>query len=202
MENGAGPFFAGTLERPPSGPGMGGPCQVFAVYLRKWLLVKMDAPRPGLLRRLNHPGMRRSELHDSKVVNLYDAANLRKERVYDDGEKVKSFFSGLPTVNESSASDTFSYLMGHQLMGFEKNGSFNYFVTDGLSSVRLVPNSSGTEIASYEHDEFGNLLAKTGSGSSLKTYVGGLGVHDDTADTNLLYMRARHYDPTTTDRRS
>ena len=31
---------------------------------------------------------------------------------------------------------------------------------------------------------------------SPKTYVGGLGVHDDTADTGLLYMRQRHYDPT------
>ncbi len=121
---------------------------------------------------------------DSKVVDLYDTGGLRKERVFDDGEKVKSFFSGLPTASESTSNgDSFSYLI--QLLGFEKNGTFNYFVTDGLSSVRLVLNSSGTEIANWEHDEFGNELAKTGSGSSLKTYVGGLGVHDGTADTNL-----------------
>lgn len=135
---------------------------------------------------------------DSKVVNLYDSGGLRKERVFDDGEKVKSFFSGLPTVNESSSNgNSFSYPIGHQLLGFEdQSGDFRYFVTDGLSSVRLVLNSSGTEIAGYEHDEFGNELAKTGTASSLKTYAGGLGVHDDAGDTGLLYMRARHYEPT------
>lgn len=132
---------------------------------------------------------------DSKVVNLYDYQDLRKERVFDSGEKVKSFFSGLPTVNESSSNgNSFSYLMGHQLMGFEdQSGNFNYFVVDGLNSVRLLLNGAGTETARYEHDEFGNQLAKTGTGSSSKTYVGGLGVHDDAADTHLLYMRARYY---------
>ncbi len=53
----------------------------------------------------------------------------------------------------------------------------------------------GVEIAYYEPDEFGNLLTKTGAESSPKTYVGGLGIHDDTGDTGLLYMRARHYAP-------
>ncbi len=129
-----------------------------------------------------------------KVVNLYDSGGLRKERVFDDGEKVKSFFSGLPTANESSSNgNSFSYLVGHQLMGFEdQGGNFNYFVTDGLTSVRLVLNNSGTAVASYEHDEFGNLLS-TPSSVSPKTFVGGLGVHDDTQDTGLLYMRRRHY---------
>lgn len=133
---------------------------------------------------------------DSKVVNPYDSGSLRKERVFDNGEKVKSFLSGLPTSNESSSNgNSFSYLVGHQLMGFEdQSGNFRYFVTDGLSSVRLVLNSSGTTGASFEHDEFGNELAAPGS--SPKTYVGGLGVQDDTEKTDLLYTCARHYDPT------
>lgn len=131
----------------------------------------------------------------AKVVNLYDAEDLRKEKVLSTGEKVKSFFAGAQTGSESSSTfDTFAFLMAHQLLGVEKNGTFNYFITDGLTSVRLVLNDSGGEIASYEHDEFGNQLVKTGSGSSPKTFVGGLGVHDDADVSGLLYMRARHYD--------
>ncbi|MGE0495511.1 MAG: RHS repeat-associated core domain-containing protein, partial [Vulcanimicrobiota bacterium] len=49
-------------------------------------------------------------------------------------------------------------------------------------------------MAYYEHDEFGQQIAYSGSVVSPKTYVGGLGVHDDTADTGLLYMRQRHHD--------
>ena len=89
----------------------------------------------------------------------------------------------------------FNYLMGHQLMGFESGGDFFYLLTDGLTSVRIVVDSSGDEVAAYEYLEFGE-QTKTGSGSSPKTFAGGLGVHDDSADTGLLYMRRRHYDST------
>ncbi|MGE0494284.1 MAG: RHS repeat-associated core domain-containing protein [Vulcanimicrobiota bacterium] len=51
-------------------------------------------------------------------------------------------------------------------------------------------------MAYYEYDEFGQQIAYSGPVVSPKTYVGGLGVHDDTADTGLLYMRQRHYDST------
>jgi RHS repeat-associated protein len=85
--------------------------------------------------------------------------------------------------------------MGHQLMGFERNGNFIYFINDGLTSVRALLDEDGDEVATFEHDEYGNGIASSGTVSSPKTYVGGLGVHDDTADTRLLYMRRRHYDP-------
>ena len=60
------------------------------------------------------------EKPDGTTVNVYDSGNLRKKKVRDDGVKLKSFYSGLPTVSEVDGSDAFSYLMGHQLMGFQK----------------------------------------------------------------------------------
>lgn len=127
--------------------------------------------------------------------NSYDAGSIREEMTKDSGEKVRSFYSGMPTVNETSTTNgNTSYFLGHQLLGYEHSGNRLYFITDGLSSVRAVVNSSGTEVASFSHDEYGNQLSATGT--SPKTWVGGLGVHDDTADTRLLYMRRRHYDPT------
>ncbi len=141
--------------------------------------------------------LRSVELENSTLTKHdYDPSLIRDEMTKDSGEKVKSFYSGMATVNETSStgsSSNISYLKGHQLLGYEKNGSSFYFITDGLSSVRAVVDTNGTEVATFEHDEFG--LELGASGSSPKTYVGGLGVHDDTSETRLLYMRRRHYDP-------
>ncbi|MGE0494499.1 MAG: RHS repeat-associated core domain-containing protein [Vulcanimicrobiota bacterium] len=135
---------------------------------------------------------------DTKVLHTYDAGGIRKAKILDDETVTESFYSGLPTLNEVETPAVgspveFNYLMGHQLMGFESGGDFFYLLTDGLTSVRIVVDGSGDEVAAYEYLEFGE-QTKTGSGSSPKTFVGGLGVHDDSGDTNLLYMRARHYD--------
>ncbi|MGE0495940.1 MAG: RHS repeat domain-containing protein [Vulcanimicrobiota bacterium] len=135
---------------------------------------------------------------DTKVLHTYDAGGIRKAKILDDETVAESFYSGLPTLNEVETPTVgspveFNYLMGHQLMGFESGGDFFYLLTDGLSSVRVVVDASGDEVAAYEYLEFGE-QTKTGSGSSPKTFVGGLGVHDDSALTNLLYMRRRHYD--------
>ena len=129
--------------------------------------------------------------------HLYGSDSIRKERVRDNEERVKSYYAGMSTSNESStnASGNASYLMGHQLLGLERNGNFLYFVSDGLSSVRAVLDDQGDVVSTFEHDEYGNEMSMTGLPSP-KTYVGGLGVHNDVGDTGLLYMRRRHYDPT------
>ncbi|MGE0493000.1 MAG: RHS repeat domain-containing protein [Vulcanimicrobiota bacterium] len=140
---------------------------------------------------------------DETVVQHYDTGGLRKLKTAADGTETRSHFSGLPTVSEvetpSAGSPVeISYFMGHQLLGFDRGGDFRFFLTDGLSSVRVVVDGAdGSQLAYYEYDEFGQQIAYSGSVVSPKTYVGGLGVHDDTADTGLLYMRQRHYDPAT-----
>ncbi len=137
------------------------------------------------------------ETPSKKVVNLYDSGGQRKKRVGDDGVKLKSFYSGLPTLSESSSSgDSFSWVMAHGVAGFELNGSFSWFITDGLGSVRVLVDGDGDEIAAVEFDEFGNKIASSGSGSTSKTFVGGLGVIDETEDTGLYLMSQRWMDPT------
>ncbi|MGE0495367.1 MAG: RHS repeat domain-containing protein, partial [Vulcanimicrobiota bacterium] len=135
---------------------------------------------------------------DTKVLHTYDAGGIRKAKILDDETTTESFYSGLPTLNEVETPAVgspveFNYIKADQLRGFESGGDFFYLLTDGLTSVRIVVDASGDEVAAYEYLEFGE-QSKTGSGSSPKTFVGGLGVHDDSALTNLLYMRRRHYD--------
>jgi RHS repeat-associated protein len=132
----------------------------------------------------------------TKSVNFYGPDSIREEALKNDGERVNSFYSGLSTIDEnSSVNGSTGYFMGHQLMGFERNGNSYWFLTDGLTSVRSLIDDNGNEVATFEHDEFGNELDVTGSISSPKTWIGGLGVHDDSDESRLLYMRRRHYDP-------
>ncbi|MGE0492371.1 MAG: hypothetical protein AB7S38_24370 [Vulcanimicrobiota bacterium] len=129
---------------------------------------------------------------DATTVN---SGNLRKKKVRAAGVKPKSFYSGLPTVSAVDGSDAFSYLRGHQLLGFQKGSDFFRFLTDGLSSVRAMVRASNGATSNYLHDEWG-VKDPSSDSDSPKTYVGGLGVHDDAADTGLLCMRQRRYDPT------
>jgi RHS repeat-associated protein len=72
-----------------------------------------------------------------------------------------------------------------------------YFITDSLSTVRNVVSSTGAVVASYEFDAYGAKIspANTGEVESQKTFVGGLSVQDEVADTGLMMMGHRFYDP-------
>ena len=62
--------------------------------------------------------------------------------------------------------------------------------------MRDVVNNSGAVVASYEFDEYGRRLATSESGvSSQKTFVGGMSVQDEVADTGLMMMGHRFYAP-------
>jgi RHS repeat-associated protein len=71
-----------------------------------------------------------------------------------------------------------------------------YFITDGISSCRLVVDESGDVVAEYDADEFGNPTVVNESGTTTPArYVGALGYRDEVAETGLYYLRQRYYDP-------
>ena len=60
----------------------------------------------------------------------------------------------------------------------------------------VVRGTDGAVMASYEFDEYGRRLATSETGaSSQKTFVGGLSVQDEVADTGLMMMGHRFYAP-------
>ena len=80
------------------------------------------------------------------------------------------------------------------ILGAEIDGEFVYHLGDTLSTVRDVVDDEGDVIRSFEFDEYGNLLNLSGSGAaSPKTWIGGLSVNDDRADSGLWNMGHRNY---------
>lgn len=74
------------------------------------------------------------------------------------------------------------------------NGStVEYLHTDNLGSVRLITDNTGDAIATNTFDEFGNRVNHTGTADSAFGYTGAW----TDADTGLVHLRARDYDPAT-----
>lgn len=68
-----------------------------------------------------------------------------------------------------------------------------FYHHDQLGSVRALTNSSGVVQNSYEYDAYGKVTASTGS---VYNPFGYAGEYTD-AESGLIYLRARYYDPGT-----
>ena len=67
----------------------------------------------------------------------------------------------------------------------------SYYQQDGLGSVTLLSNSSGSLAETYTYDSFGNQTASSGSTTNFFRYTG----REFDTETGLYFDRARYYDP-------
>lgn len=135
--------------------------------------------------------------NDAKQENSYLANGFRRKKKAKSGAVTTEYSAGLSTAMAKVGSDPISYIQGHHILGFEKGGSYYWYLTDHLGSVRdIVSGTDGAVLQSYDYRENGEKTAST-SLQSDKTWVGGLSVNDDTADSGLYLMGHRHFDSTT-----
>ena len=73
------------------------------------------------------------------------------------------------------------------------DGTVLYYHHDQLGSTRLLTTSTGTVAATYTYDAAGNLASQTGGADTPLRWAG---QYQDPS-TGLYYLRARYYDPTT-----
>ena len=129
----------------------------------------------------------------------YDIDGLRHRKSDKDGQVTEEYGVGISTAasapgTSGSTAPSISYIAGHMILGCEIDGEFRYHLSDALSTVRDVVDDDGTVIKSLEFDEYGNLLSSSGTGAvGPKTFVGGLSVNDDTADSEMFNMGHRSY---------
>jgi RHS repeat-associated protein len=73
------------------------------------------------------------------------------------------------------------------------SGTPLFYLRDQQQSTRLLVNSLGAAEASYTYDAYGNVIGKTGTIANPFGYGGQF----TDAESGLIYLRARYYDPTT-----
>ena len=88
---------------------------------------------------------------------------------------------------------TTTYVYGLALIsqGDTSASSRVYFITDGMGNVRYLTSSTGTTVASFTDDAYGQQTY----GGSMTNYVYQAEQKDQ--ESNLIFLRARYYDPTT-----
>jgi RHS repeat-associated protein len=100
--------------------------------------------------------------------------------------------AGLTQVlQETTSGQTTSYLYGHDLLAQYDSGTWAYHVNDGLGSVRQLADPTGQVVQGYSFSPFGVPLGESGG----EPY-GFTGEQWD-AEVELLYLRARYYQPRT-----
>ena len=130
--------------------------------------------------------------------HTFGVNGFRRKKKDKNNVETTEYAGGLATAVSKSTAETVTYLMAHGLVGFERSsdGKMFYFLTDALSSVRDVVDDAGSVKASYEFSEYGAKISppNTNGVESDKTFVGGLSVQDEVADTGLMMMGHRFYD--------
>jgi RHS repeat-associated protein len=97
--------------------------------------------------------------------------------------------SGLTQVLSDRAN---SYLYGNRRIAQYGETEPEYFLTDGLGSVRQLVDNSGAVILSKNYQPYGGEPSVAGNGYSSYGFTGEM-----TDLTGLVYLRARYYEPGT-----
>jgi RHS repeat-associated protein len=93
---------------------------------------------------------------------------------------------------ETIGTESTSYVYGGDLLAQrEANSPNTYYHADGLGSVRAMSDSTGVISTRYSYDAFGRTRAQEGLARNPYQFTG----QQVDAETGLVYLRARYYDP-------
>ena len=113
--------------------------------------------------------------------------------------QVKKTTSTTTSSGTTNATDTlnFTYDANGTPMAVKYNNTNYYYVTNLQGDVTAILNTSGTAVASYTYDAWGNILTTTGSMASTLGTVNPLRYRDYVYDqeTGFYYVSSRYYDP-------
>ncbi len=127
----------------------------------------------------------------------YDANGMRIGRSSSSGSYTYTY-NGSQLVQMTAGSNTLYFTYGADgPISVTWNGTTYYYVTNLQGDVVAIVNSSGTEVARYTYDAWGNLIATYGCTAGTIGYLNPLRyrgyVYDQ--ETGLYYVSSRYYDP-------
>jgi RHS repeat-associated protein len=130
------------------------------------------------------------------TTHTYGSDGLRRRTVQ--GATTTDYvLMGDSVVRELRAGATHAtYLHGPRGPEYRRDaaGNARWYLYDGLGSVLGEVDAAGNVTATRKLDVYGAVRASTGTATSNHAFVGSLG-HPSEAETGLVYMRARYYDP-------
>jgi RHS repeat-associated protein len=153
------------------------------------------APSSGPTLTYTYDGANRLTGYGTTAAYAYDGDGLRVSKTT--GSTTEAFVWDRRTRLTAILADGSSYYIygpgGMPLEQVSSSGAVFFYHWDQLGSIRMITDSKGATAATYAYDVYGNLVSSTGQVSNPFGYAG---AYTD-AESGLLYMRARYYDPVT-----
>ncbi|MGA3117303.1 MAG: RHS repeat-associated core domain-containing protein [Syntrophobacteraceae bacterium] len=142
----------------------------------------------------SYDGVNRLIGYGSGASYAYDGDGLRVSKTVD-GKAENYTWDRQAALPRILGDGTSYFIYGTGFIPLEQvNGStVNFYHTDQLGSIRMLTDSTGAQAATYTYDVYGNLVSSTGQASNPFGYAG---EYAD-AESGLIYLRARYYDPST-----
>ena len=123
----------------------------------------------------------------------YGADNLRYSKTVN-GEETLYYWDGDVLVGEKTGANYTQYLYDASgIIGMIYNGAYYYFEKNLFGDVLKAYNASGTSVASFKYDSYGNTLSESGSMAD-KVKFRYRGYYYD-SETGFYYLQSRYYDP-------
>ncbi|MBR2377788.1 MAG: RHS repeat-associated core domain-containing protein, partial [Clostridia bacterium] len=137
-------------------------------------------------------------LNNNTFSYAYDMNGLRYKKTVN-GNVTEYYLDGSKIIAENRKSGTSNNLIYYiydmvGLSGFVYNGANYYYEKNTLGDIIGIRDSSGTQVATYTYDAWGNILTKTGSMADINPFRY-RGYYYDT-ETGFYYLQTRYYDPT------
>ena len=127
----------------------------------------------------------------------YDADGIRTSKTVN-GTKHTYYYAGGKLLRETFGSNTldFFYDASGNPYALKHNGTTYYYITNLQGDVMSIVNGSGTVVASYQYDPFGNLVSTEPAANSIGA-INPLRYRGYVYDTEsrLYYLQSRYYDP-------
>jgi RHS repeat-associated protein len=133
-----------------------------------------------------------TEINDSYT---YDGTNLRQSQTIN-GTTTNLTWDTAETLPLTLTDETNSYIYGPENLPIEQINTEKkplYLHHDQQGSTRLLTNPTGTTETAYTYNPYGTTNAKKGTTTTPLQYD----AQYTNTDTELIYLRARTYDPTT-----
>ncbi len=134
-----------------------------------------------------------SILYNNKAtVNVYDAfGNRARKMVPSQTQDITTYIGQLYECNSNTGDCTKYIFAGEQRIANIKGAETYYYHTDHLQSSNIVTDKNGTKVEDIYYYPYGEIRTDTGTLSVRHKFTG----HEYDAETGLIYMGARYYDP-------
>ena len=142
------------------------------------------------------------EYYKERVINAfsyaYDMNGLRYKKIVN-GNETEYYLDGSTIIAENrkvGATNNLIYYIYDTLglSGMVYNGENYYYIKNTLGDIVGIRNSSGTQVATYYYDAWGNIIAKSGSMADINPFRYRGYYYDN--ETGFYYLQTRYYDPT------